>query len=159
MNLNSDHNFVFSYGTLKRGFPNHSIMEEVKASYIADVRTRFKYPLVQAGEWNSPFMLDARDYPDSYEINGELYEMDEKGIEALDKFEGVDKCVYKRSKIEICYASENGHSIPKDAWCYYRYENSVDLLADTTRFIPFFGKEELKKYTAVHLRPLGWRNR
>ncbi|MEX2588694.1 MAG: gamma-glutamylcyclotransferase family protein [Chitinophagales bacterium] len=158
MNLHPENNLVFSYGTLKRGFPNHSIMVKAKACYIADARTKFKYPLLQAGKWNAPFMIHSKNYPNSYKIKGELFEIDKKGMLALDEFEGVDKCYYKRLKTEIYYKTEKGHIISKIAWCYYCYENSANLLANSSRFIPFFGKEELHKYTPVHLRPSGWKD-
>ena len=159
MNLLLENNLVFSYGTLKRGFPNHSIMEEIKASYLVDAITKFKYPLVLAGKWNTPFLIDNKNYPNSYKVNGELFEIDKKGISTLDEFEGVGKCYYKRLKIDIYCKTEKGNTISKDTWCYFRYENSANLLMDSSRFLPFFGKKELKKYTAVHLRPLDWRNK
>lgn len=153
-------NLIFCYGTLKRGFPNHSIMEEIKASYISDATTKFKYPLLLEGKWNTPFMIHNMNFPNSYKIQGELFEIDNEGMAALDKFEGVDKCYYKRLGIEICYKKEmDSDSTSQEAWCYYRYESSAELLVDSSRFIPFFGKEELKKYTAVHLRPSDWRNK
>ncbi|NNE15349.1 MAG: gamma-glutamylcyclotransferase [Saprospiraceae bacterium] len=159
MNLHPEINLVFSYGTLKRGFPNHSIMEEIKASYISDASTNFKYPLLLDGKWNTPFMIHKKNFPNSYKISGELFEIDNKGIIALDKFEGVDKCYYKRLEIEISYKHTNGDTTSKDAWCYFRYENASKLLVDPSRFISFYGKEEVKKYTAVHFRPFDWRNK
>jgi gamma-glutamylcyclotransferase (GGCT)/AIG2-like uncharacterized protein YtfP len=134
------------------------MMEGAKASYIADATTKFKYPLLQAGSWDAPFMIDNKDYPNSYQIKGELFEVDKQGIIALDEFEGVDNSYYKRLKTEIEYTTEKGQTISKDAWCYFSYKNSEELLADSSRFIPFFGKEALKKYTAVHLRPSDWRD-
>ena len=157
MNLPPENNLVFSYGTLKRGFPNHSIMQEINASYIADAGTKFKYPLVQVGKWNTPFMIDIKNYPNSYKVNGELFEIDKKGISTLDEFEGIGLCYYKRLKIDICCKTKKGDTFSKDAWCYFRYENSANLLMDSSRFIPLFGEKELKKYTAVDLRPLDWR--
>ena len=159
MNLHSENNLLFSYGTLKRGFPNHFIMKEIKASYIADVSTKFKYPLVQATKWNTPFMIHIKNYPNSYKVIGELFEINKKGISILDEFEGVGKCYYKRLKIEICCKAEKGNNLSNEAWCYFRYENSTNLLVDSSRFISFFGEKEMKKYTALHLRPLEWRNK
>jgi gamma-glutamylaminecyclotransferase len=159
MNLHPVNNLIFSYGTLKRGFPNHSIMEKIKASYISVASTKFKYPLVQAGDWNTPFLLDNKNYPNSYNVNGELFEIDKKGIAILDEFEGVGKCYYKRLKLDIYCKTEKGNTISKEAWCYFRYENSANLLMDFSKFQPNFGRKELKKYTAVHFRPLDWRNK
>jgi gamma-glutamylcyclotransferase (GGCT)/AIG2-like uncharacterized protein YtfP len=159
MNLYPENNLVFCYGTLKRGFPNHSIMEEINASYIADAKTKFTYPLVLAGKWNTPFMIYIKNYPNSYQVDGELFEIDKQGISILDEFEGTANCYYKRLKIDICWTTEKGNILFRKAWCYFRFEDSSNLLVDPSLFIAFFGKKELKKYTAVHLRPLDWRNK
>lgn len=134
-------------------------MESVGASYVADAITKYRYPLLQACKWNAPFMIDHQNYPSSYKIKGELFEVDKQGILALDEFEGVNQGYYKRLKTEIAYTTEKGDMISKDAWCYFSYEDSVELIADSSRFIPFFGEAELKKYTPVHLRPSDWRDR
>lgn len=151
-------NLVFSYGTLKRGFPNHSLMLDINASFIGDARTKFNYPLVLAGKWNVPFLIDKKNYPNSYEVKGELFEVDNLGIAILDKFEGVGNGYYKRLKIEVQCKTEKGNTSIMSAWCYFRYENTENLLVDSSKFISFFGKKELEKYTPVHLRPSDWRN-
>ncbi|CAN0428449.1 unnamed protein product, partial [Ectocarpus fasciculatus] len=128
--LQPENNLVFSYGTLKRGFPNYSMMEAAKASYITEATTTFKYPLLLAGSWNAPFMIDCKNYSNSHKIKGELFEVDEKGILALDEFEGVHQGYYKRLKTEIAYTTDEGDAVSKDAWCYFSYEESAELLAD-----------------------------
>jgi gamma-glutamylaminecyclotransferase len=150
-------NLIFSYGTLKRGFPNYSIMEDINASFIADAVTKHKYPLLQTGKWNAPFLIHQKNYPGSFHVRGELFEVDKNGMSVLDEFEGVNNRYYKRLKIEIQQIAEEGNNISKSAWCYFRFQNSAHLLANSSRFLPFFGNEELKKYTPVHLRPSGWK--
>lgn len=133
-------------------------MESAGASYVVDAITKYRYPLLLAGQWNAPFMIDQKDYPHSHQIKGELFEVDRHGLLALDEFEGVGNGYYKRLKIDITYTNDKGSTISTDAWCYFSYENTAELLADSSRFIPFFGQDELKKYTPVHLRPADWRD-
>ena len=73
MNLHSEHHLVFSYGTLKRGFPNDHLMEDTNASYIAGATTACEYPLLQAGKWHVPFLIDHKNHPESYHVKGELF--------------------------------------------------------------------------------------
>lgn len=52
---------VFVYGTLKRGQPNHYLMNESKngsAKFIAKAKTIQKFPLVVATRYNIPFLLN-----------------------------------------------------------------------------------------------------
>lgn len=51
---------VFVYGTLKRGQPNHHLIESVvngKALFIGEGKTVVKYPLIIASRCNIPFLL------------------------------------------------------------------------------------------------------
>ena len=52
---------VFVYGTLKRGQPNHHLLENVengKATFIGEGKTEKKYPLIIASRCNLPFLLN-----------------------------------------------------------------------------------------------------
>ena len=53
---------VFVYGTLKKGQPNHYLIDSPEkgvAHFLGEGRTVEKYPLVIATEYNVPFLLDA----------------------------------------------------------------------------------------------------
>jgi len=51
---------VFVYGTLKRGQPNHYILEEFgNHQFFGTGCTELKYPLIIDRDSNLPFMLDA----------------------------------------------------------------------------------------------------
>ena len=51
---------VFVYGTLKRGFPNHYLIEDEKygkAEFVSNGVTTDRYPLVVATTFGIPAML------------------------------------------------------------------------------------------------------
>lgn len=51
---------VFVYGTLKRGEPNHHWFSNVpggKSRFLYQARTKEKYPLIIATDYNIPFLL------------------------------------------------------------------------------------------------------
>lgn len=80
--------FVFVYGTLKRGQPNHHWIETIEngtASFVGCGRTTQKFPLVIATRYNVPFLLDL---PGTGKIvHGEVYAVDEAKLAHLDVLE------------------------------------------------------------------------
>lgn len=51
---------VFVYGTLKRGEPNHKLIQDVAngyAKFLGLGRTTVPYPLIIATNYNIPFLL------------------------------------------------------------------------------------------------------
>lgn len=157
MSRRPDKKLVFSYGTLKRGFPNYRLIKEAKASYMGEAITNQKYPLLQAGRWNAPFLIDRKDYPGSHRIKGELFEVDENGMNVLDEFEGVGSGYYKREKIKVSYKTKSNEELTTEAWCYFCDQETSTLLKNAATFISHFGEEELQKYIPVHDRPSDWK--
>ncbi len=51
---------VFSYGTLKRGEPNHEELLIRRAEFIAEATTVDKWPLIIASNLNMPFLLNKK---------------------------------------------------------------------------------------------------
>lgn len=89
---------VFVYGTLKRGFPNHPLLE--RATLLGTARTRESWPLVIAGSWYVPCLLE---HPgQGHRVRGEVYAVDAETLAALDELEGVgDPEGYDRKPIEV----------------------------------------------------------
>lgn len=91
---------VFVYGTLKRGGKNHHFFEEAgngSAKYLCRAVTPERYPLVIGTRYNIPFMLN-QPGKGPY-VLGEIFEVDNKMLETLDKLEDVAGGYYSREKL------------------------------------------------------------
>jgi len=110
---------VFTYGTLKKDFSNHHILERVQAKYLGEVHTVLKYPMFNLND-TFPYL---QDNPGIGEIiKGDLFYIDEIHEEYLDSFEGVPE-LYKSGIIEVIYNNEIVF-----ARCYFKAEEvKLDL--------------------------------
>lgn len=92
---------IFVYGTLKKGQPNHYRMFDGangEAEFLASARTVQKYPLVIAGKYNVPFLLDVPG--EGHRVRGEIYRVDDRMLKFLDDFEMVPT-MYQRTLVEL----------------------------------------------------------
>ena len=92
-------NFVFIYGTLKRGFPNHDkpLLGEF---YCGTCKSLDTYPLVIANKFFSPVLIDEKG--SGLNVIGELYKVSNEVLGKLDTLEGVGKAWgYYRINIEV----------------------------------------------------------
>lgn len=79
---------VFVYGTLKANQPNHYLLTDTENGHsklICRGKTSERFPLIIATRYNSPFVLKAPGI--GHQINGEIYSIDEKMLQILDKLE------------------------------------------------------------------------
>lgn len=97
---------LFAYGTLKRTFHNHYLLE--KAEYLGTGYTRSKYALYASG---IPFVVKNEEIS---HIHGELYQIDEITLKKLDRLEGHPDW-YCRERVEIVSAAGQILS----AWMYF----------------------------------------
>ncbi|CAL7950664.1 unnamed protein product [Xylocopa violacea] len=98
---------VFVYGTLKRGEPNHSLIQDAANGYskfLGIGRTVTPYPLVIATRYNIPFLLKKPGF--GHCVFGEVYDVDTKMLNKLDELE-EHPAFYKRSEEDILYAPES----------------------------------------------------
>lgn len=99
----SSSSLAFVYGTLKRGFGNYWLMEELLAGahahFLGLACTRRRFPLV-CGPFQVPFLLPSPS-PSGHNVHGELYEVDAFAISRLDDLEGVTHGHYERRAIDI----------------------------------------------------------
>ncbi|KAL9296159.1 hypothetical protein ACSQ67_022055 [Phaseolus vulgaris] len=98
---------IFTYGTLKRGFSNHPLLQDLfrtgDASFVGTYRTAGKYPLV-CGPYRVPFLLNI---PGSgCRVHGELYSVSTRGLARMDELEGTSRAHYERLPIKVVPASE-----------------------------------------------------
>nr|XP_053621475.1 putative gamma-glutamylcyclotransferase CG2811 isoform X2 [Plodia interpunctella]XP_053621476.1 putative gamma-glutamylcyclotransferase CG2811 isoform X2 [Plodia interpunctella] len=119
---------VFVYGTLKRGEPNHYLLEKAEngiGNFIVEGKTKTKYPLIIVTKYNIPCLLH---YPGrGFHVRGEIYEVDDKMLSKLDKLEGHPN--YATREIDdIEVMRRQGNEIIK-CWVYFLKQFKVELLS------------------------------
>jgi gamma-glutamylaminecyclotransferase len=87
---------VFVYGTLKRGYGNNRLLAD--AQFLSVAWTRRKFRMLDVG---FPVLRPYEDQ-DYYKasVEGELYECDDRTLEALDRLESEGR-MYDRKIIEV----------------------------------------------------------
>lgn len=93
---------IFTYGTLKRGFPNHTLMQDLfranDAVYHGVYLTVQQFPLV-CGPYGVPFLLNIP--ASGHRIRGEVYSVTDRGLARLDELEGTALGHYERLPIQV----------------------------------------------------------
>jgi gamma-glutamylcyclotransferase (GGCT)/AIG2-like uncharacterized protein YtfP len=106
---------VFVYGTLRQGHANHRVLVELDASRVGSsspaVTARAR-TLVDLGPYPALLPEDATRDAERGVVEGEIYEIAEEALEALDVFEGCPD-LYTRESIVL---EHDGASI--EAWTY-----------------------------------------
>jgi gamma-glutamylaminecyclotransferase len=89
---------IFAFGTLKRGLPLHD--EGLHdGAYRGSFRTVERFPLLTAGPWFAPMMLD--EPGTGRHVKGELYEVAESRLVLLGRLESVGKPGNFRRLVEV----------------------------------------------------------
>ena len=86
---------VFVYGTLKREFYNHTLLEN--SEFIGEVVTKEKYPMVNVEEY-FPYLIN--EVGVGHNIKGELFKIDDETFAKLDILEGYPD-LYARENIKV----------------------------------------------------------
>lgn len=111
---------IFVYGTLKRGFPNHSLLQG--ARYVSQGRTVERYPMIVQGQFYSPVIMP--EPGTGHRIAGELWEVDEEKLGELDHLESTHLPTgYIRERIEI-----ESQARVLSAWVYFKPRDRVILV-------------------------------
>ncbi|KAK8945248.1 putative gamma-glutamylcyclotransferase [Platanthera zijinensis] len=95
-----DRAIIFTYGTLKRGFSNHGLIQEMilagDAAFLGVSLTADRFPLV-CGPYCVPFLINL---PGAGErVLGELYAISRRVLARVDELEGVSRGHYERRPI------------------------------------------------------------
>ncbi|KAL4608815.1 gamma-glutamylaminecyclotransferase [Arapaima gigas] len=92
---------VFVYGTLKNGQPNYFRMtnrSNGKAVFCGHAHTVERFPLVIAGKYSIPFLLNIPGK--GHQVKGEVYCVDPQMLQFLDEFEGCPH-MYQRTRVNL----------------------------------------------------------
>ncbi|KAM6557528.1 hypothetical protein CsatB_004547 [Cannabis sativa] len=113
--------FIFSYGTLKRGFQNYNLTQNLisqnDAVYIGDFFTYQPIPLV-IGIYGIPYLINL---PGSGQrIKGELYSVTASGLALLDDLEGVAIGHYERLPIQVVGGDVEKEVVSAEAYFAHR---------------------------------------
>ncbi|KAG8061865.1 hypothetical protein GUJ93_ZPchr0013g36754 [Zizania palustris] len=120
---------VFTYGTLKRGFSNHGLLQDLArdgdATFVGAATTAQRLPLV-CGPYRVPFLLHLPGA--GHRVSGELYAVTPRGLARLDDLEGVSRAHYERLPVSVLLAE--GAQV--DAVAYYAHHAyAADLWASS----------------------------
>lgn len=86
---------IFVYGTLKRGCSNHGYL--ANQQFVGEAETQPNYRLCDMGGY--PGMVT--DSGNGLPIQGEVWDVDERCLAALDELEGIDEGEYVREFIPL----------------------------------------------------------
>lgn len=94
---------VFVYGTLKQGFPNAATNRGQRVAGAAT--TLDPWPLYLVSERCVPWLIDRKG--DGVRVIGELYEVDDDALAAMDRLERIDAPDgYRRRNIAVSVEGE-----------------------------------------------------
>ncbi|KAK9052951.1 hypothetical protein SSX86_029581 [Deinandra increscens subsp. villosa] len=153
MSHHQNKTLIFSYGTLKRGFPNHPLMEDLAshndAVFIGPYVTDLKLPLV-LGPYGVPFLLNL---PGSsrHRVRGELYSVSDSGLRRLDELEGITRGHYER--LPITLRSESGGVTEAEAYFGHRSFAEEMWRRNGEEGYDCYSEELAKEYVRRDLRP------
>ncbi|CAA0827977.1 Putative gamma-glutamylcyclotransferase [Striga hermonthica] len=103
---------IFTYGTLKQGFSNHLLLQDMMAagdaSFVGACQTLHRFPLV-CGPYRVPFLLNMPGR--GHRVSGELYAVSAAALARMDELEGISRGHYERLPIEVEMESGGGRSV------------------------------------------------
>lgn len=131
---------IFVYGTLKRGFTNHTrylgVAEaEGKAAFLGEATTTASFPMTLrpphlAPATNAPLLLDSEG--EGEPVCGEVFEVDDSTLEAIDLLEGIRKGKYHRRSVQVRLRGGGEQVIECGTYFFPPSENLLTLPRLTT---------------------------
>ncbi len=90
---------VFVYGSLKRGGERNDLLKA--AVFAGKATTAAPFRML-----DGPYPVLRDNGPDAHRIAGEVYEVDDSTLAALDDYEGVGERLYDRVETDVVIAGE-----------------------------------------------------
>jgi len=113
--------YIFTYGTLKAGYPNHELLAD--AEFVSDAITCEKYQMYPSINHQFPFLIKSEK---SQQIKGEVFKTTSKELlEKLDYLEGYPD-LYLKEFIKLFLEDET----IVDALVYFKNEKNNLNAAD-----------------------------
>ncbi|KAK4761631.1 hypothetical protein SAY87_029515 [Trapa incisa] len=161
---NHHQSFVFTYGTLKKGFANHRLMQDLISSndavYLGRYSTERSFPLV-CGPYGIPFLINLPG--EGHRVSGELYAVSPYGLSRVDVLEGTSVGYYERSSIRVhrleqSGAEENrgGGGLVIEAEAYFAHRSYGEDLWTRTGRVGLSEYADTRNYVKRADRPKGW---
>lgn len=113
--------WIFAYGTLKRGWPNHALMRN--CLYEGTFVTVERYPLVVGGKFYTPYLLNRAG--DGNNVRGEVYRVDDDELAMLDVLENIGDN-YHRQRVLVRPVKDRSFAV--EAFTYLKCNFGADLL-------------------------------
>jgi gamma-glutamylaminecyclotransferase len=111
---------IFVYGSLKRGHCLHRLLADQK--FLGPAVTQPGYLLFDCGSY--PGLCDS---PTGHPVHGELYDVDESRLTALDAAEGVPEHLYARRTVHL----QPPHDIMSvQAWFFLQDTSAMNECGD-----------------------------
>lgn len=115
--------FIFVYGTLKEGFPNH--FRNAGRRLPGDFQTKLAFPFYVVrlhNEERAPWLVDKAG--DGHRVTGQVFQVDSATLRAMDAFEEVGlPCGYVRVEVELELV--DGASEALRAYAYMKQEHQL----------------------------------
>lgn len=88
---------IFVYGTLKRGFHAHGLMQNAPAAFLREATTAPRFQLYDIGAF--PGLVEDESLEGG--VKGELFEVPEAALKDLDRYECVSRGLFRRGEVEL----------------------------------------------------------
>jgi gamma-glutamylaminecyclotransferase len=128
--------WIFVYGTLKRGWPNHALLRH--ALYEGGFITIERFPLVIGGPHFTPFLLNRPGAGKN--VRGEVYRVDDEELAMLDVLENVG-ANYHRERTLVHHLHDVDYVV--EVFVYLKCNYTEDMLQQEcleeytdTRYVP-----------------------
>ncbi|KAH9299789.1 hypothetical protein KI387_031471, partial [Taxus chinensis] len=145
---------LFVYGTLKRGFGNQWLTEEMigggHAEFLGKGRSRGKYPLV-CGPFQVPFLLFMEGK--GRHVWGELYAVDSHALARFDELEGTSEGHYVRRPIQLVQVKKEGEIEGQAYFAGDGYADRLWMKTGKAKCLSCYSEEEGRTYVRRKDRP------